>query len=660
MPTDELAAGLMLTTNQTRRLVALLGDRATVAAAGALRAVPAGQRLSVINLALSKRGSFDVAVASRLGAAPASREAETSGLVPVRSPKRQARRLTQEQIDTAIQFIRVTLPRFVPVGEVDWADVAVFTGREALDELGILRHQDCGLAPRRLPAGVLIDIVCAADDRMLVRQHLSGYQAGRVRVPSAAKALGIPQYILKDSTEPAGVRYQYQKLVPTVAADRFCELVRMKREQPSEFAQMVRDARQARKDAERSQRAVEAATAQLFVGFEAVRQQLGLAVWQTELASRIGLLYRHPEGYLLEDVAAIERDRDRFYTALARAEQINAPDACKILGVSRTHFDEIVVAGLLRPSGTGEFRYGTYSTYRRGDVDDLVSRVLELVAQRQAGIARRRSVASRQAQATRQRSEANRDKALDRVRRQAVGLAAVQDPLARALAMVGFWGTLVAAHADAERDRAGRTKSAKTQAAAEETSEACYAAKNQAQRALLDVRDLTRWRFLDGSRTWLCDSCRQDAWAAHVHPGDWDRHCEDCEIDHSLSLLECTISAAGQEYVMVIPVPIAEEWDVPEPRGPADPGSGVNLPAISRKQKKRPYRGQSVEELPGWIKSIRKRSRDRRDELGAYDTVVDETTLRAFPAPVAIESLQAAVQDLASLRAEAAARPDKS
>ncbi|MET8337767.1 hypothetical protein [Streptosporangium canum] len=142
------------------------------------------------------------------------------------------------------------------------------------------------------------------------------------------------------------------------------------------------------------------------LGRNAVRQLLGLSVWEIELATTTGLLRRLPDRtFDPVSVRAAEADTEHFRRLLAAERRCTITEASARLGVSADRFKRITAAAGLAPVATEEIRkYGqplTVRYYRAADVDALADHVHADAELRAAARAVSRSEAARKAVQTR-------------------------------------------------------------------------------------------------------------------------------------------------------------------------------------------------------------------------------------------------------------------
>ncbi|MEV4746559.1 hypothetical protein AB0K21_09335 [Streptosporangium sp. NPDC049248] len=142
------------------------------------------------------------------------------------------------------------------------------------------------------------------------------------------------------------------------------------------------------------------------LGRNAVRQSLGLSVWEIELAVTTGLLRRLPDRtFDPVSVRAAEADIEHFRQLLAAERRCTITEASARLGVSADRFKRIIAVAGLAPVATEEIRkYGrtlTVRYYRAADVDALADHVHADAELRAAARAVSRSEAARKAVQTR-------------------------------------------------------------------------------------------------------------------------------------------------------------------------------------------------------------------------------------------------------------------
>ncbi|MEU0478027.1 hypothetical protein ABZ260_02425 [Streptosporangium sp. NPDC006013] len=142
------------------------------------------------------------------------------------------------------------------------------------------------------------------------------------------------------------------------------------------------------------------------LGRNAIRQLLGLSVWEIELAVTTGLLRRFPDRtFDPVSVRAAEADIEYFRQLLAAERRCTITEASARLGVSADRFKRITAAAGLAPVATEEIRkYGqtlTVHYYRAADVDALADHVRADAELRAAARAVSRSEAARKAVQTR-------------------------------------------------------------------------------------------------------------------------------------------------------------------------------------------------------------------------------------------------------------------
>jgi hypothetical protein len=301
------------------------------------------------------------------------------------------------------------------------------------------------------------------------------------------------------------------------------------------------------------------------------------------------------------------------------------------LAIPRAHFDELVAAGRVKVHATGEFKWGTFALYRRGDVQDLLPEVPALTAARKAAQAARRQQASKKAVVTRQRTVAEVATARTSTQHQLAKKTRGRSLYEQALALVGFWGELVSAHADTYTGMANRARNPETSTRYRHIANDCYATKNELSALLARIHDpRVVWDFYDAGRLWLCDACREDAREMGMHPIEYVDYgsCNNCTIDHYYSVLGATITI-DEPREITIPVPVALAWE----------GSSADAQPRARKFGARPH-----EALPSWIRKIKSARNYSR-----YDLPVPRVTpaqLKAYPADVALEALSAAISSL--------------
>ncbi|MEU6712460.1 hypothetical protein ABZ897_13350 [Nonomuraea sp. NPDC046802] len=140
------------------------------------------------------------------------------------------------------------------------------------------------------------------------------------------------------------------------------------------------------------------------VGRERVRELLGLAVWEVELAVETGLLRRLPDRtFDPVSVNAAQADAERFRRMLAAEHRCNVSQAAARLGVSAERFKQIAAG--VAPVAVEEVRkYGrtlVVRYYRAADVDALADLAHADAELRAAARAYSRSEAARKAATTR-------------------------------------------------------------------------------------------------------------------------------------------------------------------------------------------------------------------------------------------------------------------
>lgn len=152
---------------------------------------------------------------------------------------------------------------------------------------------------------------------------------------------------------------------------------------------------------------VDMAAKRLGLGRERVRSELGLAVWQVELAVSSGLLIRLPDASFDPDVhAAALADPERFAAALDGATPLNLTEGARRLGVSVERLRRVIQAAGLEPHSSEAFRYGTVRRWLAGDLDGLGGHLAVDDAERHVAAAARRPAAAKKAAVTR---SANRE-----------------------------------------------------------------------------------------------------------------------------------------------------------------------------------------------------------------------------------------------------------
>ncbi|MFI7145994.1 hypothetical protein ACIBO2_13830 [Nonomuraea sp. NPDC050022] len=140
------------------------------------------------------------------------------------------------------------------------------------------------------------------------------------------------------------------------------------------------------------------------LGMKRVREELGLAVWEVELAVETSLLRRLPDRtFDPVSVNAAKTDAERFQRLLAAEHRCNATQAAIRLGISPQRFKRL--ADRLAPVAVDEIqKYGrtlTIRYYRAADVDALADLVRADTELRAAARTLSRSEAARKAAATR-------------------------------------------------------------------------------------------------------------------------------------------------------------------------------------------------------------------------------------------------------------------
>ena len=148
------------------------------------------------------------------------------------------------------------------------------------------------------------------------------------------------------------------------------------------------------------------------LGLKKVRELLGLAVWEVELAVETSLLRRLPDRtFDPVSVNAAKADAERFQRLLAAEHRCNATQAATRLGISPQRFK--CLADRLTPVAVDEIRkYGrtlTIRYYRAADVDALADLARADTELRAAARTLSRSEAARKAAATR---KLNRERAV--------------------------------------------------------------------------------------------------------------------------------------------------------------------------------------------------------------------------------------------------------
>ncbi|GGO81768.1 hypothetical protein [Nonomuraea cavernae] len=142
------------------------------------------------------------------------------------------------------------------------------------------------------------------------------------------------------------------------------------------------------------------------LGRERVRELLGLAVWEVELAVETGLLRRLPDRtFDPVSVNTAQADLELFWRLLAAERRCNATEAAARLGISAESFRRIAAVAGLVPLVTREIKkYGralTVGYYRAADVDALADHARADTELRAVARAVARSEAAKKAALTR-------------------------------------------------------------------------------------------------------------------------------------------------------------------------------------------------------------------------------------------------------------------
>jgi hypothetical protein len=532
--------------------------------------------------------------------------------------RRENRRLA------SIQAVQTLVPYWAPGSALAWADVANLVGRDVLLSRGLLGHRtDCPRVPAPLSSGdallvgnTLLDSPSGALAQLLDRYVMP------VHVADVARELRCPQYIISAQS--------------TISHDEYHELLDL-RGTPVAWQQRLESAKSARHDAKVVRSAINEAVAAMAAPYAVVRDVLGLAAWQMELAFESGVFTSGLPSHsvLVEEYAAAVAAPDLFAARLAREEKINAGEVAKVLGVPRAHVDEMVADHSLRSCGVGQWKWGTFDLFRRGDVEDLVAGMSLRIERRKARQGEARRLGARRAARSRTQNAANLARARNSTQRNLIAQSGGgRPPLDQSLGLVGFWGELVSGHALDARAKAGRARLPETAARLRRVSDECYEAKNELSETLVLVKStLVTWDFYDGGRLLLCDRCVECAHAIdeplwRYKEGNW---CARCTIDHHFSVLSCTITA-GPVREITIPVPIAAAFVR---------GGHIASPSVERPARDK---GQPRDDLPNWIRAV---AAVERHDLSSLPVLrVTSAELRVYAPEDAIAALRAATTTL--------------
>jgi hypothetical protein len=532
--------------------------------------------------------------------------------------RREKRRLA------SIRAVQTLVPYWAPGSALAWTDVANLVGRDVLLSRGLLDHRtDCPRVPAPLNSGdvILVGNTLLNSPSGALAPLLDRYVTS-VHVADVARELRCPQYIISAQ--------------PTISHDEYHELLDL-RGTPVAWQQCLESAKSARPDAKVVRGAINEALAAVAAPYAVVRDALGLAAWQMELAFESGVFTSGLPSHsvLVEEYAAAVAAPDLFAARLAREEKISAGEVAKVLGVPRAHFDEMVADYSLEPCGAGQWKWGTFDLFRRGDVEDLVAEMPLRIERRRARQSEARRSGAQRAAHSRTQNAANLALARNSTQRNLTAQSGGgRLPLDQALGLVGFWGELVSGHALDAHDKAGRARSPETAARLRRVSDECYDAKNELSEILAHVRSpLVTWDFYNGGRLWLCDRCVECAHAIYeplwrYKEGNW---CARCTIDHHFSVLSCTITA-GPVREITIPVPIAAAFVR---------GGHIAQPSVERPARDK---GQPRDDLPKWIGALA--AVERYDLSSLPVPRVASAELRAYAPEDAIAALRASTTTL--------------
>jgi hypothetical protein len=294
------------------------------------------------------------------------------------------------------QAARTLVPHWAPGSAMEWTDVANLVGRDVLLSRGLLDHRtDCPRVPAPLNSGdvLLVGNTLLESPSSALAQLLNRYVM-RVHVSDVARELRCPQYFISAQ--------------PTISHDEYHDLLDL-RGTPEAWQQRLESVKSARRDAKVVRGAINVALAAVAAPYAVVRDALGLAAWQMELAFESGVFTSGLPSHsvLVEEYAAAIAAPDLFAARLVREEKINIGEVAKLLGVPRAHVDEMVADHSLRPCGSGKWKWGTFDLFRRGDVEDLVAEMPLRIERRKARQGEARRSGARRAAHSRTKNAAN-------------------------------------------------------------------------------------------------------------------------------------------------------------------------------------------------------------------------------------------------------------
>jgi hypothetical protein len=371
-------------------------------------------------------------------------------------------------------------------------------------------------------------------------------------------------------------------------------------------------------------------------GYRELQQKLQLRAWQMELALNSGLLVRAADGRFDAAAAAPHlTDPERFLSRLHAEELLNAVQAAAHLHISKPQFKRLVENKFVRARAHGEFRYGVYPLYRRGDLDRVQVFVSDQLAAYAAASAARRAGAGAKAQATRQRNLQAVSAQTQAVQQQLLTTLSIPMALERETAQLAFWTRIVGAHADAAQRASARAHKDENERKQRELATTLFARKDAALRLLaLFKNPFVSCSFLDAGRLRLCDECKEECYAQHLRFYE-SEGCGGCRINHHYSLVEVKVVGGKESYLFTIPYPLVSQWLRPQ-----NASNEKRIEGSYRQRRSHPPR----EELMPWVRKLPRF--EREGGIGAYDERAQTTLLRAFPSARALESLEAALANL--------------
>lgn len=358
-------------------------------------------------------------------------------------------------------------------------------------------------------------------------------------------------------------------------------------------------------------------------GVQQLQGKLSLARWQMQLATETGLLKRAADGRIENSVAeAIFADLPGFLKRLSAEELVNSRDAAAHLDITRPQFKRMQEAELVTPREYGEFRYGQFPLYRRGDLDEAKIFAADQVEVHEEQKLQNRKGAGIKAQQTRKLNQQRIHEQTQQARKLLRETLGISDPVESSMAQLAFWLELVGSHADTLRRRSGRARKPDRKKEFYEQAQAIYAHKDAALRTLVSLSNpYVKLGFVNAAQLRLCWDCKETCRELGYRFNDWGG-CEHCSTNHFYSLVAVDVKTSAGYYEFFIPYPTVAAWSGTKTHDDTHSKSG----------------------LIKWVHKLPSMHRD--GGLGAYDSSLPESLLKAFNAQRSIEGLQAALQSL--------------